>query len=68
MFGVLSLFEPQWTVPAAITGCLFYGLAGLKHLLEPARNRSRNIAHDLRPVALSSSSPSIFHAAFFQNA
>jgi len=44
MLGVLSLFAPQWIVPAAIIGCLFFGLAGLKHLLERARNRSRTIA------------------------
>lgn len=67
MFGVLSLFEPQWIVPAAITGSLFYGLAGLKHLLEPARNRSRNIAM-ISDLWLSLVLVFYLCAAFFQNA
>lgn len=31
--GLASLFEPAWLVPAAIVGGLYYGLAGLGHLV-----------------------------------
>ncbi|MDQ0559461.1 fumarate reductase subunit D [Rhizobium mesoamericanum] len=67
MLGVLSLFEPQWLVPAAITGCLFFGFAGLKHLLERGRNRSRNIAM-ISDLWLSLVLAFYLSAAFFQNA
>ena len=42
--GVLSLANQQWVVPAAIVGGLFYGLAGIKHLLKGGRKRLENIA------------------------
>jgi hypothetical protein len=44
LLGVLSLVRSEWIVPAAITGGLFYGLAGMKHLIKGDRNRTENIA------------------------
>jgi hypothetical protein len=35
---LLSLAKPEWVVPAAIVGGLYYGLAGLGHLLRKTRN------------------------------
>jgi len=31
--GLLTLAKPKWLIPAAIVGGLYYGLAGLGHLL-----------------------------------
>jgi uncharacterized protein DUF6790 len=36
--GLASLIKPEWIVPAAIVGGLYYGLAGLGHLLRKTRN------------------------------
>jgi hypothetical protein len=44
LFGVLALVRSEWIVPAAITGGLFYGLAGTKHLIKSDCNRTENIA------------------------
>jgi hypothetical protein len=44
LLGVLALVRSEWIVPAAITGGLFYGLAGIKHLTKGDRNRTENIA------------------------
>jgi hypothetical protein len=44
LLGVLALVRSEWIVPAAITGGLFYGLAGVKHLIKGDRNRTENIA------------------------
>jgi hypothetical protein len=44
LFGVLVLVRSEWIVPAAITGGLFYGLAGMKHVIKGDRNRTENIA------------------------
>lgn len=44
LLGALALVRTQWIVPAAITGGLFYGLAGIKHLIKGHRNRTENIA------------------------
>jgi hypothetical protein len=38
--GLLSLLFPNFVVPVAISACIFYGVAGIRHLAE--RNRSRN--------------------------
>ncbi|WP_018859025.1 DUF6790 family protein [Rhizobium sp. 42MFCr.1] len=67
MLGIFSLFEPRWIVPAAITACLFYGLAGLKHLLERPKNRSRKIAM-FSDLWLFFVLAFYLSAAFFQNA
>lgn len=39
--GVASLFEPSWVVPAAIVGGLYYGFAGLGHLLRRGNLKER---------------------------
>jgi hypothetical protein len=44
LFGALALVKTEWIVPAAITGGLFYGLAGIKHLIKGDRNTTENIA------------------------
>lgn len=44
LLGALALVKTEWIVPAAITGGLFYGLAGVKHLIKGDRNRTENIA------------------------
>ncbi len=42
--GALALVHEGWIVPAAIAGGLFYGLAGVKHLMRGDRNATENIA------------------------
>lgn len=44
LLGSLTLWQPAWIVPAAIAAGLFYGLAGLQHLLKDGRNAKENIA------------------------
>jgi hypothetical protein len=44
LLGALALLKAEWIVPAAITGGLFYGLAGVKHLIKGKRNRTESIA------------------------
>jgi hypothetical protein len=36
--GLCSLANANWVVPAAIVGGLYYGLAGVGHLIRPQRN------------------------------
>jgi uncharacterized protein DUF6790 len=36
--GVLSLFRPDWVVPAAIVGGIYYGLAGAGHIAQKNKN------------------------------
>jgi hypothetical protein len=38
--GLLSLSFPDFVLPVAISACIFYGIAGVRHVAE--RNRSRN--------------------------
>lgn len=42
--GIATFFVPAWLVPAAIVGGLYYGLAGLGHLIKGERNAKENIA------------------------
>ena len=42
--GLLSLAKPEWVMPAATIGALYYGLAGLGHLLRPERNFKEQVA------------------------
>jgi hypothetical protein len=42
--AVCAMFRPVWTVPAAIVGGLYYGLAGLGHLLREERNVNDTVA------------------------
>lgn len=44
LLGTLSLVHPAWTLPAAITGGIYYGLAGVNHALGQHRNLSRQVA------------------------
>ncbi len=44
VLGIYSVFNSSWVMPAAIAGCLFYGLAGINHLFMKKRNRIENIA------------------------
>lgn len=39
--GIASLFEPSWVVPAAIVGGLYYGFAGLGHVLRRGNLKER---------------------------
>lgn len=36
--GICSLFRPEWILPAAMVGGLYYGLAGLMHVFRKGRN------------------------------
>jgi hypothetical protein len=42
--ALASLAVPQWLIPAAIVGGLYYGLAGLGHVFNAARNTNEQIA------------------------
>ena len=42
--GICSLYRPNWLVPAALTGGLYYGLAGLGHVVRKTRNANENVA------------------------
>lgn len=39
--GLASLFEESWVVPAAIVGGLYYGLAGLGHIIRQGNFKER---------------------------
>jgi hypothetical protein len=40
----VSLLAPSWRLAAALAGGVFYGLAGVNHLLQSHRNRLENVA------------------------
>ena len=44
LLGLLILLRPDWTVPAAIVGGVYYGLAGLGHLGQKDKNAKEQIA------------------------
>lgn len=44
LLGVLSLFQPGWRLGAALAGGMFYGFAGLMHLLSGRRNLLESVA------------------------
>lgn len=44
LLALLSVVSPAFTVPAAVTGALFFGLAGLQHATVKARNGKETIA------------------------
>jgi hypothetical protein len=44
VLGALSLARPDWIVPSAIVGGLYYGLAGILHLRKGERNFIENVA------------------------
>lgn len=44
LLAVVTLAAPQWTAAAALSGAIFYGLAGAKHVLKGGQNRNEMIA------------------------
>ena len=44
LLGLVSLPNPNWTVPAAVAGGLFYGLAGIEHLRHGELNAKETVA------------------------
>jgi hypothetical protein len=42
--GLLSLVAPSFVVPVAISAGIFYGVAGIRHALEPRRSLNKSIA------------------------
>ena len=38
-----SLWAPSWVAPLALTGAIFYGLAGINHCLHRNRNAQENL-------------------------
>jgi len=44
MLGILTIFNSSWIMPSAIVGCMFYCMAGIKHLTRKERNLSENVA------------------------
>jgi hypothetical protein len=44
IIGVGSIFFPRWVLPVAIAGAVFYGLAGINHVMHKKRNRLQNVA------------------------
>jgi len=44
LLGLTSILIPAWVFPAALTGGLFYGLAGFRHIASKERNRLETIA------------------------
>jgi hypothetical protein len=42
--GLLSLAFPGFTVPVAISACIFFCVAGIRHMAERDRSRNENIA------------------------
>ena len=37
--GIVSLFRPEWSLPAALVGGIYYGLAGIGQLSNPSITR-----------------------------
>ncbi|SFM93195.1 DUF6790 family protein [Variovorax sp. OV329] len=44
VLGIASLAMPDWRLSAALAGGIFYGLAGVNHVLQPHRNRLETTA------------------------
>jgi len=42
--GLATLFVPSWVLPAALTGAIFYGIAGINHVFHQPRNKLQNVA------------------------
>jgi len=42
--GMVTLLNGNWVFPAALVGCLFIGLAGIRHLFSKSRNLLENSA------------------------
>jgi hypothetical protein len=44
LIGIISFFNSQWRLPAAVAGGLYFGLAGLLHAFRKAATRNELIA------------------------
>jgi len=44
LVGILSLLFPAWRLPDALAGGVFFGLAGVNHVLQSHRNQPENVA------------------------
>jgi hypothetical protein len=44
LVGMLSLLLPAWRLPVALAGGVFFGLAGLNHVVQAHRNQLENVA------------------------
>jgi hypothetical protein len=44
LLGICSLLQPPWRLGAALAGGVFYGLAGVCHVLQRHRNRLESVA------------------------
>jgi hypothetical protein len=42
--GIASLAKPSFTLPVAISATIYYGIAGILHVAQSARNRNENVA------------------------
>ena len=42
--GMITIFNGNWIMPAAIVGSLFYGFAGIRHMFSKERNVLENTA------------------------
>ena len=42
--GIISIFNGSWVMPSSIAGCLFYGLAGARHIVKGKRGTAENTA------------------------
>jgi hypothetical protein len=42
--GAASIFLPGWLAPLAVIGAVFYGLAGINHVMHNARSKIENAA------------------------
>lgn len=43
LIGICTIFKPEWLLPAALAGGLFYGLAGFRHIFKK-KNFEENVA------------------------
>ena len=44
VMGILSVINDHWRILAAITGCLFFGLAGIQHLFKKSESTNEIVA------------------------
>jgi hypothetical protein len=44
VMGILSVLNDQWRMLAALTGCLFFGLAGIQHIFKKPDSTNEIIA------------------------
>ncbi len=42
--GIVTIFNGNWVLPAAIVGSLFYGFAGVRHIFTKEKNMLENTA------------------------